>query len=191
MDFVKQLLVAGITVPLIVNDKAMGYWAPGSSLGAVDIYEIDSYPLRYKCESHRVSNAKHCLVRNGSWVPIQLFGPLTGSHMIGRLFTSVKALAPPSQFLSLRDALEKDGKFVTSETRSLVRSRTVHRGGVVEEKCGELVNAEAARVAHKNKYSFGVKIFNIYMVRKSTRARYSSLYFVHAFSIWPFRLTPK
>jgi beta-galactosidase len=54
MDFVeKQLLDAGITVPLIVNDNlAKGYWAPGSGLGAVDIYGIDSYPLRYDCESH-------------------------------------------------------------------------------------------------------------------------------------------
>jgi beta-galactosidase len=56
MDFVeKQLLEAGITVPLIVNDNlAMGYWAPGSGLGAVDIYGIDSYPLRYDCESHEI-----------------------------------------------------------------------------------------------------------------------------------------
>lgn len=46
-----QLLDAGITVPLIMNDnKALGYWAPGSGLGATDIYGIDSYPLRYDCE---------------------------------------------------------------------------------------------------------------------------------------------
>jgi beta-galactosidase len=52
MDHVeKQLLDAGITVPLIVNDnKALGYWAPGSGLGAMDIYGIDAYPLRYDCE---------------------------------------------------------------------------------------------------------------------------------------------
>jgi hypothetical protein len=30
--------------------------------------------------------------------------------------------------------------------------------------CGQLVNEEAARVVYKNNYSFGVKIFNIYMV---------------------------
>lgn len=46
----KQLLDAGITVPLIVNDnEAAGYWAPGSGLGAVNIYGIDSYPMRYDC----------------------------------------------------------------------------------------------------------------------------------------------
>jgi hypothetical protein len=51
MEFVeKQLLDVGITVPLIVNDnEAMGYCSPGSGLGAVDIYGIDSYPLRYDC----------------------------------------------------------------------------------------------------------------------------------------------
>lgn len=38
------------------------------------------------------------------------------------------------------------------------------RGGVVEEKCGELINEEAVRVVYKNNYSFGVKLFNIYMV---------------------------
>ena len=41
---------------------------------------------------------------------------------------------------------------------------TDRRGGFVEEKCAELVNAEAARVVYKNNYSFGVKLFNIYMV---------------------------
>jgi len=35
---------------------------------------------------------------------------------------------------------------------------------VLEEMCGELVNEEAVRVVYKNNYSFGVKLFNIYMV---------------------------
>ncbi|KAJ5242615.1 uncharacterized protein N7469_000942 [Penicillium citrinum] len=49
MEYVgKQLLDAGIIVPLIVNGhKALGFWAPGSGLGATDIYGIDSYPLHY------------------------------------------------------------------------------------------------------------------------------------------------
>jgi len=52
MAFVeKQLLDTGITVPLIVNDNEVkGYWAPGSGLGAADIYGIDAYPLRYDCK---------------------------------------------------------------------------------------------------------------------------------------------
>lgn len=52
MEIVKQQLIdAGITVPLIVNDNEVeGYWAPGSGVGAADIYGIDSYPLRYDCE---------------------------------------------------------------------------------------------------------------------------------------------
>jgi predicted nucleic acid-binding Zn ribbon protein len=120
----------------------------------------------------KFSNAEDCLVLNGSQALIQLFGRLTGSHMIGRLFTSVKVQAPPLQLLNSREALEKDGKFSTSESRCLACSRTVHRGGVVQDKCGELVNAEAARVVYKNNYSFGVKIFNIYMVRKPARAPY-------------------
>ena len=46
----KQLLDTGITVPLIVNDNLnLGYFAPGSGVGEVDIYGIDSYPMRYDC----------------------------------------------------------------------------------------------------------------------------------------------
>jgi hypothetical protein len=60
----------------------------------------------------KFSNVKNSLVLNGSQAHTQLFGRLTGSHIIGRLFTSVKVQAPPSQFLNFREALEKDGKFV-------------------------------------------------------------------------------
>jgi hypothetical protein len=49
---------------------------------------------------------------------------------------------------------------------------TEHRGGVAEEMCADLVNAEAARVVYKNNYSFGVKLFNIYMVRETPRTPY-------------------
>lgn len=51
MAFVaRQFRDAGIVVPFIVNDNLVeGYFAPGSGLGAVDIYAIDVYPLRYDC----------------------------------------------------------------------------------------------------------------------------------------------
>ncbi|KAL1962756.1 hypothetical protein VTN77DRAFT_9210 [Rasamsonia byssochlamydoides] len=51
MAFVeKQFRDAGIVVPFVVNDNLVaGYFAPGSGLGAVDIYGIDAYPLRYNC----------------------------------------------------------------------------------------------------------------------------------------------
>jgi hypothetical protein len=84
--------------------------------------------------------------------------------MIGRLFTSVKVQAPLLQLLNSREALERDGNLVTSKFESIVCLLINYRGGVVQGKCGELVNAEAARVVYKNNYSFGVKIFNIYMV---------------------------
>ncbi|PIG88964.1 beta-galactosidase [Aspergillus arachidicola] len=41
-------------------------------------------------------------------------------------------------------------------------------GGVTEEGCAMLVNHEASRVVYKNSYSFGVKIFNIYMTYGGT-----------------------
>ena len=47
-----QLRDAGIVVPLMVNDNEnAGYFAPGSGLGAVDLYGIDSYPMRYDCNT--------------------------------------------------------------------------------------------------------------------------------------------
>lgn len=51
MAFVEQQLRdAGIVVPLMANDNLQeGYWAPGTGLGAADIYGIDAYPMRYDC----------------------------------------------------------------------------------------------------------------------------------------------
>ena len=51
MAFVEQQLIsAGIEVPLIFNDnEVMGYFAPNTGLGSVDIYGIDTYPMRYDC----------------------------------------------------------------------------------------------------------------------------------------------
>ena len=52
MAFVEQQLRdAGIVVPLINNDNyVMGNNAPETDVGAVDIYAIDAYPLRYDCK---------------------------------------------------------------------------------------------------------------------------------------------
>jgi beta-galactosidase len=42
---------AGIVVPFVFNDNVdEGYFAPGSGVGATDIYGIDAYPFRYACE---------------------------------------------------------------------------------------------------------------------------------------------
>ena len=51
MAFVEQLLLdAGVNVPLIFNDnEVMGYFAPGTGLGSLDIYGIDAYPMSYDC----------------------------------------------------------------------------------------------------------------------------------------------
>lgn len=47
-----KLRDAGIVVPFAVNDNEnKGYFAPGTGLGAVDIYGIDAYPFRYDCTS--------------------------------------------------------------------------------------------------------------------------------------------
>lgn len=49
----QQYRNAGIVLPLAVNDnEVQGDFAPGSGLGAVDVYGIDAYPLRYDCKTH-------------------------------------------------------------------------------------------------------------------------------------------
>ncbi|KAJ5491994.1 Glycoside hydrolase family 35 [Penicillium expansum] len=112
-----QLLDQGITVPSIVNDNLVeGYFAPGSGQGAVNIYAIDAYPMRYDC-----------------------------FHMIGKSRTNGRVQQRPFPLLSSRGGSGEGW------------------GGVVQNMCGQLVNEEAARVVYKNNYSFGVKIFNIYM----------------------------
>jgi beta-galactosidase GanA len=46
----KQYREAGIVVPFINNDNnILGSFAPGTGVGAVDIYGIDAYPLKYDC----------------------------------------------------------------------------------------------------------------------------------------------
>lgn len=37
-------------------------------------------------------------------------------------------------------------------------------GGVGEDRCAILVNDQAVKVVFKNNYSYGVKLFNFYMV---------------------------
>ncbi|KAJ5903857.1 hypothetical protein N7504_006240 [Penicillium tannophilum] len=127
-----QLLDAGITVPLIVNDNEVeGYWAPGSGLGAVDIYGIDAYPMRYDCANPSV------------W-PTYKF---------------------PHNWQTLHEQQSPTTPFAIAEFQG---GSGEGWGGVLEEMCGELLNEEAVRVVYKNNYSFGVKIFNIYMLTIKT-----------------------
>ncbi|KAJ5718823.1 uncharacterized protein N7483_009905 [Penicillium malachiteum] len=128
MNFVEQqLLNAGVTVPLIVNDNEVkGYWAPGSGLGATNIYGIDAYPLRYDCANPTV------------WPTYEF----------------------PHDWQVIHEQESPTTPFAIAEFQG---GSGEGWGGVLEEMCGELINEEAARVVYKNNYSFGVKLFNIYM----------------------------
>ncbi|KAJ5082234.1 hypothetical protein N7532_011277 [Penicillium argentinense] len=145
----KQLLDAGITVPLIVNDnKALGYWAPGSGLGAMDIYGIDAYPLRYDCG-------------NPTFWPTYRF---PYNWQVLHEEQSPKTPFAIAEFQGGSGGGWYNCNLPLCFDRDLLRNRE----GVVEEKCAELVNEEAVRVVYKNNYGFGVKIFNIYMTYGGT-----------------------
>ena len=62
-----------------------------------------------------------------------------------------------------------DGNLSILQTVRKCSLLTSQRGGVGEDKCAILVNAESVRVFFKNNYSFGVAIFNAYMVTLSVR----------------------
>lgn len=113
MEYVgKQLLDAGIIVPLIVNGhKALGFWAPGSGLGATDIYGIDSYPLHYDCELGRLPELTlGLLIVDTTLAPIQHSGPLIDSLMTGSF--SMRNIVPalPSRSSSFKEGRVADGK---------------------------------------------------------------------------------
>ncbi|KAJ5951939.1 uncharacterized protein N7479_010352 [Penicillium vulpinum] len=123
----EQLLAVGITVPSIVNDNlVMGYFAPGSGQGAVDIYAIDAYPMRYDCANPSV------------WPTYRFPYDWQVTH---------RQQSPTTPF-AIAEFQGGSGE---------------GWGGVTQDMCGQLVNEEAVRVVYKNNYSFGVKIFNIYM----------------------------
>lgn len=59
----KQFRDAGVVVPTIINDASgKGIFAPGSGLGAVDIYGFDQYPLGFDCERFSPSSLLTCLL---------------------------------------------------------------------------------------------------------------------------------
>ncbi|KUJ19279.1 putative beta-galactosidase E [Mollisia scopiformis] len=127
-----RLRDAGIVVPFAINDNEnMGYFAPGSGLGAVDIYGIDAYPFRYDCGHPYV------------W-PTYRFP--TGWQ------TNHTTFSPSTPFTIMEfEGGSGDGW-----------------GGVGEDMCAILVNNEGVRVLFKNNYSFGVTIFNTYMIYGGT-----------------------
>ncbi|OKL55621.1 putative beta-galactosidase E [Talaromyces atroroseus] len=141
MAFVeRQFRDAGIQVPFIVNDNLVeGYFAPGSGLGAVDIYGIDSYPMRYDCRG-----PNHWLCADPYVWPTYRF-PYT--------WQATHQKESPTTPFSIAEFQGGSGE---------------GWGGVVEEMCADLVNMETARVVYKNNYSFGVKLFNIYMTYGGT-----------------------
>ena len=54
-DVIDQARNAGIVVPMLSNDAhPEGYNAPGTGVGAVDIYGHDSYPLGFDCANPTV-----------------------------------------------------------------------------------------------------------------------------------------
>ena len=83
--------------------------------------------------------------------------------MIGRPFTSAKVQKHWKllQLSSSSEALEGAGNLPNIGFGFHLLTDCM--GRFVEEKCAELVNAEAASVIYKNNYNYGVKRLNVYM----------------------------
>ncbi|KAI9693517.1 MAG: hypothetical protein M1820_009205 [Bogoriella megaspora] len=124
-----QLHDAGVVVPLIVNDNLVaGYFAPGTGLGAVDIYGIDAYPLR---------------ANPYVWPTIRF----------------------PTGWQITHQRESPTTPFAIAEFQG---GTGTGWGAVGQDQCAILVNNQAERVLYKNNYSFGVKIFNVYMLYGGT-----------------------
>ena len=108
MAFVEQQLRdAGIVVPFIDNDNlALGSFAPGTGLGAVDIYGIDAYPMRYDCEAGVLFL---CDGSNHDQVQIHPSGRRIDFLAVGKHSTSKKARRLRSQFRNSKEAREHHG----------------------------------------------------------------------------------
>ena len=133
MAFIEQeLRSAGIVVPFIDNDNEVrGSFAPHTGLGAVDVYGIDAYPMRYDCGDPDI------------WPTYEWPTNWQTTH---------EEESPSTPFA----IPELQGGSITSW------------GGVSQDMCGALVGPETVRVVYKNNYSFGVKLFNIYMTYGGT-----------------------
>ncbi|KAF2199152.1 hypothetical protein GQ43DRAFT_433640 [Delitschia confertaspora ATCC 74209] len=128
----KQLRDAGVTVPFVVNDNTVsGYFAPGTGVGAVDIYGIDAYPLRWSCSDPSV------------WPTYRW----------------------PTNWQLMHQQQSPTSPFSIIEFQGGAHSGW---GGGSPDQCAALVNEQAVRVVYKNNYSFGVKLFNIYMTYGGT-----------------------
>ncbi|RDW74825.1 beta-galactosidase-1 [Coleophoma cylindrospora] len=122
----------GIVVPFVVNDNTnLGDFAPGSGAGAMDLYGIDAYPMRYDCAHPYV------------WP----------TYRFPRNWQATHQLYSPSTPFTIAEFESGSGD---------------GWGGVGEDQCAILVNNDAIRVQYKNNYSFGVTIFNSYMIYGGT-----------------------
>lgn len=116
----EQLLDEGLTVPSIVNDNlVMGYFAPGSGKGAVDINAIDAYPLRYNCEL--VSNVPQCY----TCCKADRFPPLGANFTVlpnykfpydWQVTHRRQSPTTPFRLLSSKEGLMKDGRSILAFT---------------------------------------------------------------------------
>ena len=93
----QQFRDAGIVVPFVDNDNRVeGAFAPGTGVGAVDLYGIDAYPLRYDCQGSTFTKLlppKLILPQ----VAIHIPGQQTDFLEIGRSYTGTKVRQLHSQ----------------------------------------------------------------------------------------------
>ncbi|KAI1324310.1 glycoside hydrolase family 35 protein [Xylariaceae sp. FL0255] len=145
MEYVEQQArKAGIVVPLISNDAAPdGHNAPGTGVGAVDIYGHDGYPLGFDC-SNPTSWPTGGLPTN--WRQLHLEQSPTTPYSIDEFQGG---------------SFDPWGKITDMGCFHVI-------GGPGFEACAALLNEEFERVFYKNNYAAGARIMNLYMIYGGT-----------------------
>jgi hypothetical protein len=155
----KQYHDAGIVVPLVSNDVGTdGNNAPGKP-APVDIYGHDGYPMGFDCTKPDI------------WDKAKLRIDYREKHLRDSPSTPYTV---PEVCFPKHDICSNTNRYLVSrvgifQSRTCCHAKNVSGSfdpwnGVGWDKCVQLTDAAFERVYYKNMFSFGITIFNIYMV---------------------------
>ena len=157
----KQYRDAGIVVPFISNDAGpLGLFAPNNGTTSVNIYGMKNHPI---CDS--VSDVPRQRLRRTQTMP-QTNGSFLGHDGYPLGFDCANPYTwPDNQLPTYYHMLHLLESPLTPYSIVEFQGGSFDPwGGNGFAKCAILLNQEFERVFYKNDFSFGVTVFNIYMV---------------------------